>query len=213
MERFIRRSITVTLLLAIPALLTGVGFAEHNNNAALKGMYEVFVFRTCVQANGGVTFNPDFSLTDGGTFRSAVILKTAIYDGREGVTEEGTSTTMFLPTDRGGRPVVSMSSFETSGTYEVASDRSFTKTTETSGTLSDGRFFRISPQTLTGQVAPGGRNFGSGNNVPNVVTLTFFAADDPEMIGPPLFTRDRVCITSAYGTKVKKIKERDIGPN
>ena len=211
MERFIRRGTAATLVFIIPTLFAGGSFAwdgDFHHNRLLRGEYAVTEFRSCVQTvEGG--FTQDFRLLANGNFRTSVLQQVRTYNGDGTGNLTGMTTNMFLATGP-GQLVGSQSEVTCSIDYRVNPDLSYIETLQCSGTdLSTGNTFTITPSTRTGQIAPGRNNLVYNLTDPQIQLLTFFPPGvdpkNPDM-EQVLFSRERVCIRSGKGVKIKGLR-------
>ena len=222
MRRMILRTFSVTVMLILVALSARGGFAGDNDhsfnfNRILRGKYGVTEFRSCVQTlEGG--FTSDFQLQLDGSARWSVQQQIRTYDGRGTGELIGVVTNMFLPFFPGGGRspnVFNQSEFTCKIKYTVNPDRSYMETVqECDGTIlpvpSDGRKFTVTPSTREGQIDPGGKNLIYSITDPQIQSLSVFDPDvnplEPGM-AQPLLIRDRICIRSGKGVKIKEPRE------
>ncbi len=136
MQHFIRRSLSVAVLLVMPLLLASGSSAwdwdSSDLNLLLKGEYRTSFFESCVQ-----TEVPPGSA--GTAFRTVTTGGITTYNGDGTGTFSALVLNMFSPNIPGAFQAVSQSPTECDLTYTVNPDRSFTQTlTNCSGTVLTG---------------------------------------------------------------------------
>ncbi len=198
MQRVIRRSLTMALLLLIALSLGGRApvQAQGGLNALLIGTYAFTVFRSCMQAT---SINEETKqLLGAGSPRTSVVVGTITFNGDGTGTALGTTTNIFFTATSVGSIPVSTSIFTQTFGYTVGPDGSFVRTNiVTTGTVQTGgsageNFTITAAGPRMGQILERGQFLGLTDGNEGVEALTF------STIG----TRERICIRSGVAGKM-----------